>query len=204
MCVFVSHFWSLHCPSPPSLPSFLSFLSLGVCYFSPVIRHVDSSLSPSNTTKINFPVLSHAGGPQWGYTCTCISFTNTRTRKHPHRRVSSTHTHTGANTLAGDSPHHCCLMSYLLHLCNIHLSSLTGSFHSTFTPALSAHTVTLSCDLLLLPLNSFFFFFFRKTRMGYCACEWLPRWCVVLETGHQSCQPLICDQCQWGQRVMNC
>lgn len=32
-------------------------------YFSPVMRHTDSSLSPSNSPEINFPELFHLEGP---------------------------------------------------------------------------------------------------------------------------------------------
>lgn len=55
------------------------------------------------------------------HTCACISFTHTLAEPPVH----DTHIHTGANRMAGDSPHQCFLMSYLLHLCSIHLSSLT-------------------------------------------------------------------------------
>lgn len=62
------------------------------------------------------------------HTCTCISFTHALAEP----AVHDTHIHTGANRMAGDSPHHCFLMSYLLHLCSIHLSSLTGPGSSIY------------------------------------------------------------------------
>lgn len=68
-------------------------------------------------------------------------------------------THRGAHTLADDSPHHCSLMSYLLHLCYIHLSPLTGPGSSvypfSFYPcAVSPHSVFLSANLCLPPARS--------------------------------------------------
>lgn len=118
-----------------------------------------------------------------------FSFTHTLA-EHPHRRTWHTHTHRGANTLAGDSPHHCFLMSYLLHLCNIHLSLLTGPGSSIYPFYLYPRSVSPHRYSQLRPppraeltlaLRAFW-----KTGRGYCACEWLLFWCGVLEV----CQTL--------------
>lgn len=51
---------------------------------------------------------------------------------------------------SGDSPHHCSLMSYSLHLCNIHLSPLTGPGNSIYPSYLYPQSVSPHC----VPLNS--------------------------------------------------
>lgn len=70
---------------------------------------------------------------------------------HPHSHQSTrtdrhikTHTHrcTHTHNHTGDSPHHCSLMSYLLHLCNIHLSLLTGPGNSIYPSYLYPHSVS--------------------------------------------------------------
>lgn len=192
MCiVFCFFFFAL---SSPCLPSLLSFLSLGVCYFSPVIRHADSSLSPSNTTKINFPALSHVGGHTSGHTCTCISFTHTFAETPAQAYMTHTHTH----TLAGDSPLYCFLTCYLLHLCNIHLSSLTGPGSSIYpsiplpslrqpTPLLSTATSSQTSSPFWTHSHSLFFCAFWKKEMEFFACEWLLFWCGVLEVCQTLC-----------------
>lgn len=78
-------------PFSPSRLSVLSSLSLCVCYFSPVIRHTDLSLSPSKTTKINFPALSHVEGQQSGATPVHAFHSPTHSPKHPHGH-NMTHT----------------------------------------------------------------------------------------------------------------
>lgn len=64
--------------------------------------------------------------------------------------------HTGANRLSGDSPHHCSLMSYWLHLYSIHLSLLTSPGNSLYPLYLYPHSVS-PCSDLLSPLSSVFF-----------------------------------------------
>lgn len=74
-----------------------------------------------------------------------ISFTFTHTVVKVQRRVPiyphtrHTHTHTG------DSPHHCSLMSYLLHLCNFHLSLLTGPGSNIYPSYLYPYSVSPHC-----------------------------------------------------------
>lgn len=135
---FFSMSLAFHCPYFLVF-SALPLLSCLFFYFSPVMRHTDSSLSPSNSTEINFPELFHLGGPlsEFG----TFSARDTPVRIHTgflspsptvtkaHRQGTwNTHTHTHTS----DSPHHCSLMSYLLHLCNIHLSPLTGPGSSIY------------------------------------------------------------------------
>lgn len=145
-------------PFSPSLPSFLSFLSLGVCYFSPVIRHADSSLSPSNTTKINFPALSHVGGPQWG-THLYMHFIYPHTRWNTRTGAHDTHTRAQRCKHAGQWFTTSLFSNVLL------VSSLQHPFvfagrswqqHPSILPLPSLRQPTLNCDLLPL-LNSILF-----------------------------------------------
>lgn len=171
MCVFVYCF-GLCTASSPSLLSLLSFLSPGVCYFSPVIRHVDSSLSLSNTTEINFPAGEHMGGLQSGPHLCHTHFIH----PHTHRRTPTCDTyrskHAGrwftttlfSNVLLASSLQHPFVFadrSWQQHLSILALPSLRQP-----TPFLSAVTSS-PC------WTQSFRAFLRTSRTEHCACEWL-------------------------------
>lgn len=111
---------------------------------------------------------------------------NTRTAAHH----THTHTHRGANTLTGDSPHYCFLTSYLLHLCNIHLSLLTGPGSSIYPFYLYPRSVSPHRYSQLQPPPpaelTLVFRAFWKTGTEYYACEWRLLRCGVLK----ACQTL--------------
>lgn len=110
--------------------------------------------------------------------------------KHPHRRTWHTHTHRGANTLAGDSPHHCFLTSYLLHLCHIHLSLLTGPGSSIYPSHLSPQPTRLLLTATSSPAElTLAFRAFWKT--GTEMCMWMVAFLMrhirgVPDAGHRS------------------
>lgn len=64
--------------------------------------------------------------------------------------AAHTKTHGQKHTPSGDSPHHCSLMSYSLHLCDIHLSPLTGPGNSIYPSYLYPHPVSPHCVPVLL------------------------------------------------------
>lgn len=55
------------------------------------------------------------------------------------------------HTRSSDSPHHCSLMSYSLHLCNTHLSLLTGPGNSIYPSYLYPQSVSPQCSPQLWP-----------------------------------------------------
>lgn len=123
-CFFVLIVFGL-CAALLSQSSVCPFISISVSllFFScnQTHRFISVTLKDhQNQFRTTLPCGRTAVG---GHTCTCISFTHTLAETPTWAQHD---THSGANTLAGDSPHHCFLMSYLLHPCNIHLSSLTG------------------------------------------------------------------------------
>lgn len=87
ICLFSFSLSAVFCVPKFFCPSLLvcfvlTFLSYGICHFSFVIRHTDSSLLPSDTTQINFPALSHLGGPLSG-----LAPCSTRTHLHTHTHL---------------------------------------------------------------------------------------------------------------------
>lgn len=75
-----------------------------------------------------------------------FTFTHTVTETHKHFHITFTHSQ------SSDSPHHCSLMSNLLHLCYFHLSLLTSPGNSIYPFYLYHHYVSphsfLQPDLL--------------------------------------------------------
>lgn len=208
-CFFVLIVFGL-CATLLSQSSVCPIISISVCllFFSCNQTHRFISVTLKDHRN-QFPsTLPRGRAAVGGHTCTCISFTHTLAET-PTRAQHDTHS--GANTLAGDSPHHCFLMSYLLHPYNIHLSSLTGPGSSIYPFYLYARSDSPHrySQLRPTPTTHQTHSFFRtipRTRMEYCACERLPYWGSAIESdiGHQSHQPLICAPCQLRHRVMNC
>lgn len=191
MCVFV-YFFFFALPFSPSLPSLVSFLSLGVYYFSPVIRHADSSLSPSNTTRINFPALSHVGGPQSG-THLYMHFIHPHICWNTRTGTYDTHTHAGwwfttllfSNVLLAPSLQHPFVFadrSWQQHL-SIHTFSLPPSrrYFQLRPPTQPPRPAELTL------VFSVFWKKKKKKTWNFFACEWLLFWCGVLEVCQTLC-----------------
>lgn len=203
----------------PSLSGFfvLPFLSLSVGYFSPVIRHTDSSLSPSDTTKINFPALCRLGGPQSGLAPCSLGHTCTRPHKrtfcfiHPrshwgvhrqaHIKYTQVQTHSYrwvttslfSNVLLVSSLQHPFVTagrSWQQHLSILPLSSLcqpTLGFPSTQTT--SPHVLGLCLSLSLWASEEQ-----EEVRTVH---KWLSYWCRAMSSG-DAWLPCLCVPSQRG------